>query len=686
MVNKVKESPPKKELIGQWNNKRILAEGIELAFFIFPIKELALHVVKEALNLARIKNNEKRAHRRRWFTKGKYQDGGGPTRTLFHENQMVQFFIYHEIEKFEIAHENFIVQGDLPDLITGQHSSIDPSVWSQLAKYPIYIEDLITRYLKAIMLYANNNTEDLLVAIFCLVCNLQPKDASFIHSLFKPVSPNYCSKRKHIIMKKLLKRFTNYLQINNIDGKTSYFEGQNKIDTRRSRLVEELFSLAKPWGSTCPEGKEIHFSDRLNSWLNNFYYKFLPHYGTVNDHCEIAHLHAILCPTCFFQLMKEANYHCPRAYLALPEFHNLIEPPQGQTSLMSIKERKIRLNEDELDLVYKDSIAFLSDQQRRRENIYIEKIAVICDTEKVLLNIANEQREILDFSLAKSAKVKIDAEVSCLKIISWDDNGELPIAVLMLDQDSITKSLQYKLYGYLTKTLYLNNTQSLICKIQCPDTSFNSEYTISLEYKQYNSSLLNDYFPSVLQNNYARIGILLIITILSIVAILPLFKPQTDLVSINSPIETPRHRGSNRKNYRGNPFYRSPADIKLVAPQKSENINLQQQFYPIQNNGGSIDISTWQIKANTDLINLKLTIPPNTKKHAYYLLIRSEKLSNTIWRSPALTLEANNTSFNIDLQASLFDKGEYKLILQTNDNDKLIDTYYCPIKIEILDN
>jgi hypothetical protein len=473
--------------VATWTNIHIFHQAMKLAFFLIPVKKVAAQITQEAISLAKIKSTEKKAHRKRWFANNRYQDGGGPTSLLMHENQFIQSMIYQEAEKYEKYQEGIATQNHI-NLIKSQANNNADELFDLLSNLPVKQGDWIIRYLKTLVQISNSISADLITAIACLVCNFQIKDAATLHAFFEAISPNYCSKRKLLLMNKLKNRFP-LLKVCKKDGKQTYFYGQEQVNSKWSSLVENFFTKTVPWGTKCGDATQhttLLIKDKIKKLVNIF----TKNYIFEKDHKQMSYLHAIVCPDCFLKLVSDVKFDCPREKLALPIFlaennassdDSDLDPSNNKTGPNT--DRELQLTQTELEDFAQSSSKYLSKEIERRNNLSIKKVSILLDGQPQAILIDKQEQTIWDLTQNKVVWLTLKESSDIAKIVSWDKEGLLIIGLLELNSKAIKDSWQHKLLGWKKDQIVLPNNNIINLAIKLIEKEDEEEFFIAATYE-----------------------------------------------------------------------------------------------------------------------------------------------------------------------------------------------------------
>jgi hypothetical protein len=648
------------ESVAYWNKSDIFQQAMALAFFLIPIKEVAAQIAQEAIDLARLKSTEKEAHRRRWFTQGKYKEGGGPAKVLMHENQLVQYLVYQQAQKYERYQEgnrSSEIEKEIKDSLN-KHSYSFEQLTRLVEQTSLRKEDLIIHYLKTIAQFSNSNSEDLITAISCLVYNLQPKDASNLHSIFKAITPNYCSKRKLLLMNKLEKRFATFMQVCKPHGKQSYFQGQETVNTYWASLVEEFFLVATPWGTMCPEGNEKNFSDRVDSWVGKVVSNVRRRYVTQEDQQEVTRLHTVLCPECYVSLVADMGYGSAKEHLALPQFYLEGKQSSGDKTNMTKSNRKFNLKVEEQVEIARLATGYLDHESNRRARVMAKKLTVIVD---------GEIEGKLNTSATKTIWFKINDDKSLIKVATEDEEGSLIVAILPLRRQEMERSLRHRILGWEKYCIRLNYKQQINFKVRFSTTQeAEGEYLVGINCRPSFLPLIGNHIkqlliaPPTLAMVPQYIGTMVTV-FLTTVLMVWLFNGQQPSV-ITTEIDAIKYReGKTTDSDSSNP----PIEPILK-----------------DNKPPKFDFGNHPLKAsvNNDQLLIEIKIEDRDAAKQYYVDIRETKNSSTpLWGGRA-SKTAEEKMLKVALSAHIFNAGEYTLTLKEITEKKIVGRYNFTVK------
>lgn len=668
--------------VAAWNNTYTFCQAMKLAFFLIPIKKVAAQITQEAISLAKIKSNEKRAHRKRWFSRNKYQGGRGPTSLLMHENQFIQTMIYQESEKYEKYQEG-IATKELINLITYQANNNADELLDLLSKSPIKQKDWIIRYLKTIVQNSNNVSADLITAITCLVCNFQPKDAATLHAFFEveAISPNYCSKRKLLLMGKLINRFP-LLKIFKEDGKQTYFYGQEQVNSKWSGLVESFFAKTVPWGTKCRNPTQyttLPVKDKIKGLIA----MFTRNYILEKDHKQMSYLHSIVCPDCFLKLFSEAKFDCPREKLTLPIFlaENNANPdnsdldPNNNKPELSL-DRELELTQTELEDLAASSSKYLSKEIERRNNLSIKKISVLLDGQPQPILIDKKEQTIWDLTQNKVVWLRLKDNSSLPKIVSWDKEGLLIIGLLELNSKTIKDSWQHSLLGWKKDYIVLPDNNIINLAIKLIENENGEEFFIGATYedltKEWSFKNIN------LSNWWYSFSTPQLVTTLLLLVLFSGFLIWINTSSINrvevanniNPISQP----SATPNSRGKVVTTLlPVKTLLEEPKELNQNKIAFNFYPKENNKSDqnkIDeVLKLEIPNSINTMEIFFAIEQFSNYEKYLAVIEtSEPKATLVWRQP-IAKQKNKFPLSISVSLDVLHNQEYSLIIKKVDNN-----------------
>ncbi len=661
--------------VAAWANTRIFHQAMKLAFFLMPVKKVAAQITQEAINLAKIKSAEKKAHRKRWFTSNKYQDGGGPTSLLMHENQFIQTMVYQEAEKYERYQEGIATQDHI-DLIKSQANNNADELLDLLSNSPIMQTDWVIRYLKTIVQISNNISADLITAIACLVCNFQPKDAATLHAFFEAVSPNYCSKRKVLLMNKLKNRFP-LLKVCKKDGKQTYFYGQEQVSSKWSRLVESFFAQTVPWGTKCGDATQhttLLIKDKIKKLIN----VFIKNYIFEKDHKQMSYLHAIVCPDCFLSLISDIKFDCPREKLALPIF--LVEnnassddsdlDPSNNNSGANI-DRELQLTQKELEDFTESSSKYLSKEIERRNNLLIKNISILLDGQPQPILIDEKEQTVWDLTQNKVVWFRLKESSDIAKIVSWDKEGLLIIGLLELNSKTIKDSWQHKLLGWKKDQIILPNNNIINLAIKLVENENEEEFFIGATYQDlakewsFNNINLSNWWYGAPTRQLVTVSLLLLVLFSSL-----LIWMRTTFIS---PVEiannvTPIPQQSTKPK-RGKVITTLlPTKTNLDPTSELNQNKIAFNFYPSKNNE---EVLKLDIPNNIATMQVFFNIDHFSNDQEYLAVIETtEPNATSVWRQ-VIVKEKTEFPFSISVSLDLLTKREYNLIIKSIDNNNI---------------
>ena len=442
-----------------WSAAEVFTQAKRLALTILPIQEIATQVAYDAMLAAQVCRNKQYSYRKSWLKNNRYKKYG-PTKALLHKNQLVQNFVYREIEKYEKYTE-----GDLTQ-------PINSLAFEELLKNTsLSEENLIVRYLKFLVQIAEDNSANTVLAIAKLIYKYRTIDVAEIYTRLHGDGPvdNYFSKRKGEFIRRLEDRFQTLinrgiLKIVVGNKRERYFQGQETFDSKWSDLVKQTFGNFIPWGTTClVKQSQQSFIDSLFSWVKDIFSE---------DQRKIVSIHTLFCPNCFNKLVNELNLANPEKQLALPYFNiskekeSLMNSFNYQDSITQKTEVRNILNK-------------LTNDSLRREQIISSGIKNIF--------ITNNDTKILDLTLSKQRKATFIVKdnfftsKNTLKIYSVDREGDLLLATFILSKsNSYWTSLFNK-----EKISLLDGKQKLFLVAKYfQEDSENGQYLIDLDYRE----------------------------------------------------------------------------------------------------------------------------------------------------------------------------------------------------------
>lgn len=666
-----------------WTTANTYVTAFCLAFYVLPIKAIAQQIAQEAIDIAKIKYYEKESHRRRWLDNDRYKKDG-PTSLLMHHRQMIQHFILHESQKYERYQEGERSDELKKEIKTAlnSHSIQLQSLLNLLENAELTNEDLIVRYLEANVLFSNNNSKDLVTAITCLICNLSPQEASELHVKFKQISPNYCSKRKSLLLKKLAQRFKSFIKVCKSDGKQTYFTGQEKNSPKMARLVEEFLSLLVPWGTTCPEGKETCFSERLHNWLEKIVNVIRLRFMIEQDWQELGYLHALTCPNCFLSLTQEIKLGCPRGHLALPDFSLL---RHGEEQKMKKQDRHIQLTQADSETLVKSIDDYLQHQQARRAAIDVKHLTLLANHQPLVMNVNGQETNTMDITQANTATFLVSEVANTIKIISEDAEGALPLAVLEIPSRETTQTFSYYMSGERKFFIPISENQHIVLKMRLkngaePDAQFLCQLTFYKNQPQpqiEDSHLNRDLLPKWTLQKQLLIVTLLITLLIGSVMLwknwFSLVQPSESNLAKNIDPLPSLTEGVSRGTTAAMP---TPTPNNLYST--PTNVVIDTATYEL--NTRSTEPALISLATNIKTLKLKLNFSnnelANTKQCiAEVFFIDSNK---DVWKSNTLKIKAyrKNRWVVLDIPSYIFQNGEYGVILRdsykTNIDSELV--------------
>ncbi len=440
-----------------WSATETFTQAKYLALMILPIQEIATQVAYDAMLSAQVCRNKQYSYRKGWLKNNRYKKYG-PTKALLHKNQLVQNFVYREIEKYEKYTE-----GDLNQPINHLFEDL-------LKAFHISKETLIVRYIKFLIQIAEDNSANAILAITKLIYKYRTIDVAEIYTRLHGDGPadNYFSKRKGDFMKRLEERFQTLINQEVLkvcvgNKRERYFQGQEKFNSQWAGFVNQSLNSFVPWGTSCLQAStETSFIENFFNWVERIFNQ---------DQKKLVTIHTLFCPHCFEKLTKELNVGKPSQLLALPDFNiqdnNLKMVNHPSDSIVEKAEVKQVLNK-------------LNNENLRRQKMKSEGI------KHIFVLVDNTKIADIDFSKTETVEAVIEDDSlhtsKMLKFYSVDREGDLLLATVVLqkkDFSSFFSSLSQQ------KILILDGVEKLFLSISYhQDTGEKGKYFISLEYKK----------------------------------------------------------------------------------------------------------------------------------------------------------------------------------------------------------
>jgi hypothetical protein len=442
--------------LDSWSAAKTFTQAKQLALAILPISEIATQVAYDAMLSAQVCRNKQYTYRKSWLKNNRYKKYG-PTKALLHKNQLVQNFVYREIEKYEKYTE-----GDLNQPID------DPVLEELLKNFSLSEEILVIRYLKFLMQIAEDNSANAVLAITKLIYKYRTIDAAEIYTRLHGDGPvdNYFSKRKGEFIRRLEERFQSLIKqeiLSVVVGnkREKYFYGQETFDNKWAGLVKETFTNFVPWGTTCPpENPKDSFINNFFGWLKNIFSQ---------DQKKILSIHALFCPNCFTNLVKELKLPNPEQQLALPIFNISKE----KSSTMSNYDQNTFSEKTET----RNVLNKLQNEHLRRERLLSVGVKDVF--------ITNNGVKVLDLDLSKDRNAKIIIRdnllnnKNILKVYSVDRQGDLLLASVVLDKFDRS----WTSFFAQEEILLLDGDQKLTLFVTCSkEDEEKSQYILTFKY------------------------------------------------------------------------------------------------------------------------------------------------------------------------------------------------------------
>ncbi|MBI4852302.1 MAG: hypothetical protein HY819_10940 [Acidobacteria bacterium] len=444
-----------------WSAAKTFTQAKYLALSMLPIQEIAIQVAYDAMLAAQVCRNKQYTYRKSWLKNNRYKKYG-PTKALLHKNQLVQNFVYREIEKYEKYTE-----GDFNQPINSQ------LLEDLLKNFILSEENLIIRYIKFLIQMAEDNSANAVLATTKLIYKYRTIDVAEIYTRLHGDGPvdNYFSKRKGEFIRRLEERFQSLINQDILkvvvgNKREKYFQGQEIFDDKWSNLVKQTFNSFIPWGTNClPKHSKGSFIDSLFSWFKDIFSE---------DQKKILSIHTLFCPNCFNSLVKELNLASPEKQLALPTF-NLSKISKEKSLPMSSFNYQDPITEK---TEIRNILNRLHSENLRREQLINSGIKNIF--------ITNNDLKILDLDLSKdrnaSISIKDDFLTSknILKIYSIDRQGDLLFATVVLnkhDRSSINIFNEQKFS-------LLEGKQNIFLLAKYIEDNENSHYLLKIKYRE----------------------------------------------------------------------------------------------------------------------------------------------------------------------------------------------------------
>lgn len=265
-----------------------LKKGFPLAYFIFPERETAIRILGDALSKLEVYRlrEKKRTYWRHKHLKRKI------TRVIREHNDMLQWLIYLEAEKYEKEQEDNGIQTR---------------------------DELVIRYVKHLVQITTPMSSFYVnIGLQRLLHNYTTAEARSLYELVTdqfPANEEY-RKVKGILMGRLQERFANFLRMRQASRGELQFEPDDHAESV-ANLIEECLNVFMPWSSAqaCwPPDDTREVQRSRDPRLTNT--------GHPNrfDSIETSRYHTFIHSPCLANLAKELGLDSPYQRLSAPRF------------------------------------------------------------------------------------------------------------------------------------------------------------------------------------------------------------------------------------------------------------------------------------------------------------------------------------------------------------------------------
>ncbi|KAF0248049.1 MAG: hypothetical protein FD167_2551, partial [bacterium] len=489
------------------------------------------------------------------------------------------------------------------------------------------------------------------------------------------VSPNYCSKRKVLLMNKLKNRFP-LLKVCKKDGKQTYFYGQEQVSSKWARLVESFFAQTVPWGTKCGDATQhttLLIKDKIKKLIN----VFIKNYIFEKDHKQMSYLHAIVCPDCFLNLISDIKFDCPREKLALPIFlaennassdDSDLDPSDNNSG--AIIDRELQLTQKELEDFTESSSKYLSKEIERRNKLLIKNISILLDGQPQPIFIDEKEQTVWDLTQNKVVWFKLKESSDIAKIVSWDKEGLLIIGLLELNSKTIKDSWQHKLLGWKKDQIILPNNNIINLAIKFVENENEEEFFIGATYQDlakewsFKNINLSNWWYVAPTRQLVTVSLMLLVLFSSLL----IWRRTTSI----SPVEiannvTPIPQQSTKPN-RGKVITTLlPVKINLDTTSESNQNKIVFNF-PSKNNE---EVLKLDIPNNITTMQIFFNIDHFSNAQKYLAIIESNEPNASSIKRQAIVKQKNESPFFISVSLDLLTKREYNLIIKSIDNNNV---------------
>ena len=423
---------------GRIRDREYISRAFELAYFIISDKGIALRIVEDAwcsldLALGGKNRNRKSYEQLLGFVKGEERARPLRTKIRLSYEQMLQWLVYAQADSWERATE----YGD-----------------SLYAPGP---EDMVVRYIKHLVrLTSNRNSFYVTLGMTRLLYDYGTQEVRLMYDVLTASDSarmkdiDYFRKQKLKLMDEIQERFDGMLRTATSTRREKRFESQPTTE-RLTHLVRECMRRFTPWNTECT----------LQAGFDPMAVSGLYFAGTnlaAEDQIELARLHAILHPDCFSRLVsglsqfveelppdspdKSCKYGPPQQFLTVPHFYGFADKDGNDDRFDPPKltaEDYARLERT------RDALA------RRRKAHHPHRLYVCVD---------DVERAWFDPTMTTRIRLDIGPEANVIEVRGEDDQGVLPVALLIACCDDIPSG------GSFTDSIVLEAGQKITIQLQ----------------------------------------------------------------------------------------------------------------------------------------------------------------------------------------------------------------------------
>jgi hypothetical protein len=396
--------------------------AFELAYCIHINKEIAFFVAEDALDeLPLLLGYQDKNRRPSEYLSGfwKWGERTRPIRKTVRltEQQMLQWLVYKQSEQWERQTErgNELYLPTQEDMIVRY---LEHLVFSTLRRGSFYVTLAVGQLLHQFDRRETRLFYDILTQ----------SDSSRMKDM------GYIGKQRLELLGRICQRFPRVIQTTKIPGGEKQFVMQPTTQSVIS-LVQECLRRFTPWETSCVITQGFDVTD-----IPEFYFSGTD--GGDEDHIEMNRIHTLLDPDCFARFVagldsyvrilpvdnqdKGCNYHSANPLLSVPQFDTISDrPPRGDRFHPPplTKEDYIRLQRT------------IESRTRRRKALSSPQLSVYVDQ---LLLHSFETKQI------KRSQFLIGPDVEVIEVRGRDAVGELPLAILLVEDGRIAAGEAYK--------------------------------------------------------------------------------------------------------------------------------------------------------------------------------------------------------------------------------------------------